>query len=59
MNEFVRLNKKHLEKINQIDIESKHQGDVDNNLSLKEIKKYNKERRDKKEEIFFGYKINN
>lgn len=55
---FIKLNKRHLEKINQIDIESEHQGDVENDLGVREIKKYNKERMDKKEEIFFGYKLN-
>ena len=56
---FIKLNRRHLEEINKIDIESEHQGDIENNLEVKEIKKYNKERMNKKDEIFFGYKLNN
>jgi len=29
---FIKLNRRHLEEINKIDIESEHQGDIENNL---------------------------
>lgn len=59
MNNIIKLDKRHIEQLVNIDFESNHQGDKKRQVKKTEIRKELKNRFKVKHEIFFGYKKNN
>lgn len=59
MDKIIRLNKRHIKQLAQIDYESEHQGDRERKIPLADMKKEILKRFKKKHEIFFGYKKDN
>ena len=58
MHKIIKLNRRHIEQITQVDFESDHPVDVQRNLQRSAMKKYILKRFGKGHEIFFGLKIN-
>ncbi|MFT4303901.1 MAG: GNAT family N-acetyltransferase [Candidatus Woesearchaeota archaeon] len=59
MDKIIKLNKGHTKILSEIDYESEHQYEKKQNISKQTMKKGIIKRFQKKQEIFFGYKINN
>ncbi|MGE0792951.1 MAG: GNAT family N-acetyltransferase [Candidatus Woesearchaeota archaeon] len=58
MEKIIKLNKKYLDQLAEVDFSCEHPNDTQRKLTKVKMKKYISERFDKKQEIFFGYKIN-
>ncbi|MFP4111764.1 MAG: GNAT family N-acetyltransferase [Candidatus Woesearchaeota archaeon] len=58
MDKIIKVNRRHLEKLADIDYECEHPVDVQRNLSHSDMKKYILKRFDEKKESFFAYKHN-
>ena len=58
MEKIIRLNKKHVDELTEVDYESEHQNDREHNITEKEMKAEIKKRFTKGHELFFGYRIN-
>jgi len=58
MDKIIKLDKRHLEQLADVDFECAHSVDVQRNLSREDMKEYILQRINKKQEIFFGYKQN-
>ena len=59
MEKVIRLNRRHIEQLAQIDYESEHPAEAQRNLSRSTMKRYILKRFDQGQEIFFGYKVDN
>jgi ribosomal protein S18 acetylase RimI-like enzyme len=57
MANIIRLNRRHLKELAQIDLESEHP--MEKHLKFKDYERILKERFNKKNELFFGYKEDN
>jgi ribosomal protein S18 acetylase RimI-like enzyme len=58
MERIIELNRKYIEQLTQIDYESEHQEDRRQKISKSDMKKGILKRLKKKQEIFFGYELN-
>jgi len=59
MGKIIKLDRRHINQLADIDFECDHPVDVQRNLSKSDMKKYILKRINEKTEIFFGYKQNN
>jgi ribosomal protein S18 acetylase RimI-like enzyme len=57
METTIKLDKRHLDQIVEVDYHCNHPVEAQRNLSKKDVKKYTLKRMNKKEELFYGHKI--
>lgn len=58
MEKIIKLSRKHIDEIAEVDFRCEHPNDSQRKLTKLEMKKYILKRFDEKQEVFFGFKIN-